>query len=198
MFRRAVPGQHLAAEGIRQFGHALTDVAHADDADGLATNFSTRHDAFADALPCDGIVLKHFTVHINHHGDGQLRHSLGAVTRRVLHDDATPLAFFHVDMVQACESNGEHLQIGAGIQKVLAQRDVALDDDFRTFSTTFQLIQVLVAVRINGHLMTSFLQAFASGFDLLDFQAQWLQKDDFHGSIILTTTSIYSLRILKA
>ena len=198
LLRGAVPGQHLTAKRIRQFGHTLPDVAHTDDAKGLASDFTPRHDALAVALARDGIVFKDFTIHVNHHGDGEFGHGLGAVARRVLHDDATTLAFLHVDVVQAREGDGEHLQVGTGIKEILAQRDITLDDDLGAFCTAFQFIKVLVAVGIDDYFVAGFFQAFAGGFDLLDFQAQRLQKDDFHGSIILTTTSIYSLRILKA
>ena len=95
----------------------------------------------------------------------------------------------HVDVIQAREGNGKHLQVGAGIQKVLAQRDVALDDNLRTLGTTFQFIEILVAVGIDDHLVTSFLQTFASRFDLLYFQAQRLQKDDFHFAAIISIST---------
>ena len=189
LFGRAVPCQHLAAKGIRQLGDTLPDVTHADDADSLTANLASGHEPLAVALACNRIVFKHFTIDINHHGDGQLSYGLGAVACRVLHDDAATLAFLHVDVIQARESDGEHLQVGTGIEEVLTQRNVALDDDFRTFGAAFQLVEILVAVGIDDHLMASLLQAFAGGFNLLDLQAQRLQKDDFHFAAIISIST---------
>ena len=144
---------------------------------------------FPLTLPRDGIVFEHFTIHVNHHGDGQLSHGLSAVARSVLHDDAPSLAFLHVDVVQARKGDGKHLQIGACIQEILAQRNVALDEDLRNLGTTFQLIGVLVAVGIDNNLVAGFFQAFAGRFNLLDFQAQRFQKDDFHFAAIISIST---------
>ena len=189
LLRGAVPSQHFAAESVGQFCHTLPDVAHADDAESLAPDFASGHDALAVALTRNRIVFKHFAVEVNHQGNGQFGHGLGAVTRRVLHNDAATLAFLHVNVVQASEGDGEHLQVGASVEEVLAQRDVAFDDDFRTFGAAFQFVEVLVAVGINNHFVAGLFQAFANRLNLPDFQAERFKKDDFHFAAIISIST---------
>ena len=100
------------------------------------------------------------TIQSYHHANRLFRHSLGRIACSIHHSDATTLALVHVDMVETRKRYREHLEVRTRIQKVLAQRHVALYHNIRPRSTLN--VHFRLAVRIYHNLMPLFLQILTS------------------------------------
>ena len=196
-----VVGNDLHVERLRLARDGLADAAETGDAHDLTGDaLEVRHDlVIPDVILLDAaVILADAALEVEHEGHGALGGLLRAVVEDGADGDALVLRVVEVGLVVAGGLEGDDLAVIHGVDLLLAEVDVAVDDDVGVLDLGVERIVILSVLVEHGHgQLRAFRHAGLFHADVSVFGVGHFCQNDFHMRFLLLYCVTGSRRCLS-
>ena len=127
-------GDDLASECLAKVGDTQANGPRAHDPHGFAPPLTADQPLFGSTLAACRVGLRDLAQQGDHDTEGQLRHRLGRITRRIGNLNVTLLAQRHVHVIHPGKSHGDKLELWAGRDDLAGKLPVGDHQDIRVLS----------------------------------------------------------------